>query len=87
MEEVATVGGVDIEKDSWNHDRFFFQELFEEGLFLSAFFCERKKREKEKHRSVSFLFVCLFVFREEGEMRRTRPLFKGGWRLSKFNQM
>ena len=32
VEEVSTVRGVDVEEDSWNHDRLFFEELFDEGL-------------------------------------------------------
>jgi len=31
VEEVSTVGRVDVEEDSWDHDRSFLQELFEEG--------------------------------------------------------
>ena len=73
VEEVSTVRGVDVEEDSWDHDRPFFQELFEEGLL------------RMKNRCVSFFFS--FEDRREWEMRRTRPLFKGGGRLSKFNQI
>ena len=32
VEEVSTVRRVDVEEDSWDHDRLFLQELFEEGL-------------------------------------------------------
>ena len=32
VEEVSTVRGVDVEEDSWDHDRLFLEELFEEGL-------------------------------------------------------
>jgi len=32
VEEVSTVRGVDVEEDSWDHDRSFLQELFEECL-------------------------------------------------------
>jgi len=32
VEEVSTVRGVDVEEDSWDHDRLFLEEFFEEGL-------------------------------------------------------
>ena len=32
VEQVTTVGRVDVEEDSWDHDSLFFEELFEEGL-------------------------------------------------------
>jgi len=32
VEEVSAVRGVDVEEDSWDHDRLLFEELFEEGL-------------------------------------------------------
>lgn len=32
-EQVTTMGRIDIEEDSGNHDRLFFQQLFEESLY------------------------------------------------------
>ena len=32
FEQVPTVRWVDVEEDSRDHDRLFFEELFEEGL-------------------------------------------------------
>ena len=42
VEEVSTVRGVDVEEDSWDYDRSFLQELFEEGL-LSVFAKEERE--------------------------------------------
>ena len=41
VEEVSTVRGVDVEEDSWNHDRSLLQELFEERLLIVL----QKKKE------------------------------------------
>ena len=71
VEEISTVRGVDVEEDSWDHDRLFLEEFFEEGLAHKNP-CGSVEDRREK--------------RGEGR-RRTRPLFKGGGRLSKFNQM
>ena len=70
VEQVSTVGGVDVEEDTRDHDRLFLQELFEEGL--------------ESFRGGLAFF---FLGGGSGRCRRTRPLFKGGGRLSRFNQM
>jgi len=39
IEEVSTVRRVDVEEYPRDHDRFLFEELFEEGLF---FLCGKK---------------------------------------------
>ena len=51
VEEVSTVRRVDVEEDSWNHDRSLLQELFEECLLAvlrkrrrGFFFFKNKKR-------------------------------------------
>lgn len=80
VEEVPTVRGVDIEEDSWDHDRSFLQELFEEGLLIVL----QKKRKRFTRPVLAFGFGGV---REVGGVGRTRPLFKGGGRLSKFNQI
>jgi len=50
VEEVSTVRGVDVEEDSWDHDRSLLQELFEECLLAvlrkrrGGIFFKKKKR-------------------------------------------
>ena len=67
VEEISAVRGVDVEEDSWDHDRLFLEEFFEEGL---------------EHKNPCGLVEDRREKRGEGR-RRTRPLFKGGGRLSK----
>lgn len=64
--------GVDVEEDSRDHDRSLFQELFEEGL------------EGQRGREIR---VGQFRVKGEPWVGLTRPLFNGGGRLSKFNQI
>ena len=72
VEKVPTVRRVDIEEDTRDHDRLFFEELFEEGLVWTTQ-CGLVSRELKE--------------RGGSNMRRTRPLLRGGTRFSKFNQM
>ena len=36
VEQVSTMGRVDVEEDSRNYDGFFFEQLFEEGLEMAS---------------------------------------------------